>query len=166
MIRKIKNGEIELLDDLIEKYYEDIYSYCYRRLHNKDMAQDATQEVFLKFCKSINTYNHVGKCKNYLYIIARNLCINLLKKPECLHLEDIDKAESDSSKIIVNKNYIEDKLNKLPESQKEVIILRFYNDLKIKDIAKITNTNISTAKYRLFQGLKTLKNLFSKEDWF
>lgn len=169
LIRRIKSGETEALDVLITQYYNDIYTYCYRRLGNKHDAQDVTQEVFLHFCWNFDNYTQKGKCKNYLYVIAHNLYINVLQKKTPIPLEDIEKEGLSSNDVAVDKfeeaNSIKIALNKLPEEQKEAILLRFYHDFRLKDIAQIMNSGLSVTKYRLSQGLKTLSKLLSKEDW-
>lgn len=169
LIRRIRSGNTDALNVLIQKYYNDIYTYCYQRLGNKHDAQDVTQEVFLHFCWNFDNYTQKGKCKNYLYTIAHNLYINVLQKKTPIPLEDIEKEGLSSNDVAVDKfeeaNSIKIALNKLPEEQKEAILLRFYHDFRLKDIAQIMNSGLSVTKYRLSQGLKTLSKLLSKEDW-
>ncbi len=169
LIRRIKSGDTEALDELIQKYYNDIYTYCYRRLGRQPDAQDATQETFLHFCRNFDSYTQRDKCKNYLYIIAHNLCINTMQKKTPIPLED-EELESLTGKDaerekVETANSVKAALNALPEEQKEVIQLRFYDDLKLKDIAQIMSSGLSVTKYRLNQGLKTLSKLLSREDW-
>lgn len=169
LIRRIKSGDAGALDLLIEKYYNDIYSYCYRRLGQACNAQDITQEVFLHFCRNFDSYTHKGKCRNYLYVIAHNTCINAMKKKIPIPQEEVAQecASGDEATIdcFETGDMIKTALNQLPEEQKEVILLRFYHDLKLKEIAQIMDAGLSVTKYRLSQGLKTLEKLLSKEDW-
>lgn len=169
LIRRIKSGDAGALDLLIQKYYNDIYSYCYRRLGQAYNAQDITQEVFLHFCRNFDSYTHKGKCRNYLYVIAHNTCINAMKKKIPIPQEKVphECASGDEATIdcFETGDMIKTALNQLPGDQKEVILLRFYHDLKLKEIAKIMDAGLSVTKYRLSQGLKTLEKLLSKEDW-
>lgn len=169
LVKKIKSGDTEALNELILKYYNDIYSYCYRRLCNKENAQDITQDVFLSFCRNFKNYTERGKCKNYLYVIAHNLCINESRKKTPIPVENIEIGDSYGNNTLENKfeteGSVEAALNQLPEEQKDVILLRFYHDFKLKDIAKIMNSGLSVTKYRLGRGLKILSTLLSKEDW-
>lgn len=80
LIKNIISGETECVDQLMQCYYNDIYIYCYTHLNDKYLAQDITQEVFLKFLQNINSYLHTGKLKHYLYIIAKNLIRDYGKK--------------------------------------------------------------------------------------
>lgn len=167
LIRRIKSGDTAALDALIQKYYNDIYTYCYRRLGCQPDAQDATQETFLHFCRNFDSYTQKGKCKNYLYVIAHNLCVNTMQKQTSIPLEDVEQESLTSAERekVETADSVKAALNALPEEQKEVIQLRFYHDLKLKDIAQIMSSGLSVTKYRLNQGLKTLSRLLSKEDW-
>lgn len=169
LIWRIKSGDPDALDVLIQKYYNDIYTYCYRRLENQQDAQDIAQEVFLHFCRDFDAYTQRGKCKNYLYVIAHNLCINTMRQKTPIPLEDIESEDSSDVKIPAERfeatDSVQAALNQLPQAQKEVILLRFYHDLKLREIAQIMNSRLSVTKYRLGQGLKTLSKLLSKEDW-
>ena len=98
-----------------------------------------------------------------------NVC-NTYFNENKVDLEELDVNQnyndSDSDRLmkIEQKDIIFKALNKLPEKQKEVIILKYYEDLKIKDISKILNENISTIKSRLKQGLEKMEMYLGKED--
>ena len=103
----------------------------------------------------------LGKFQNYLLTIAANTCNNYFKKAKPTYtdlnaLDIIDDTNDTLEKVIENENKIEVRraLHSLPDYQKEVIILRFYHNLKIREIAKITKSNIPTVKSRLRQGLQ------------
>ena len=169
LIQRIKSGDIDSLERLIQKYYGDVYAYCYRKLGHQGDAQDVTQEVFLHFCRNFENYVQRSKVKTYLYTIAHNLCINAMRVKKPLSLEDV-KIESFTCKNVKENQFetadsIQAALNELPEEQKEVILLRFYHDFKLREIAQITGSGLSVTKYRLSRGLKTLSKLLSREDW-
>ncbi len=129
-----------------------------------DTAADITQDVFLKLLENIHAVRMVGKFQNYLLTIAANTCNNYFKKAKPIYTDlttfDItDDTGSALERAIQNENMIEVRkaLHTLPDYQKEVIILRFYHELKIREIAKITESNIPTVKSRLRQGLQKIK---------
>lgn len=106
----------------------------------------------------------LGKFQNYLLTIAVNICNNYFKKtkPTYTVLESLDVTDgTDSSfeKIMQDENKLEVRraIDTLPDYQKNVIILRFYHELKIREIAKITKSSVPTVKSRLQQGLKKLQ---------
>lgn len=169
LIYKIQHGNKELLEKIIQKYYDDIYRFCFYKTGNASISYDLTQETFLKLIKYIGIYRHKGKFKGYLLTIAMNVC-NTYFNENKVDLEELDVNQnyndSDSDRLmkIEQKDIIFKALNKLPEKQKEVIILKYYEDLKIKDISKILNENISTIKSRLKQGLEKMEMYLGKED--
>lgn len=128
-------------------------------------AADITQEVFLKLLENIHNVKVPGKFQNYLLTIAANTCNNHFKKARPAYtdvetLEIPDGTDSAFEKIIQeeNRREVHRAVNALPDGQKEVIILRFYHNLKIREIAKITKTGIPTVKSRLRLGLKKLQH--------
>lgn len=165
MIKKIQAGDTEAFDILVRKYYSVIYQFCYRRLNgDTDTAADITQDVFLKLLENIHTVRMLGTFQNYLLTIAANTCNNYFKKAKPTYtdlnaLDIIDDTNDTLEKVIENENKIEVRraLHSLPDYQKEVIILRFYHNLKIREIAKITKSNIPTVKSRLRQGLQKIE---------
>ena len=168
-IRKIKSGDAGALEELIRKYYGDVYAYCCRRLGRKQDAEDATQEVFLHFCRNFGRYAQRGKCRNFLFVIARNLCADVFraKTPVPVGSAGPDRPAEDGAGETRAEaaDSIRTALGRLPEEQKEVILLRFYHDFTLREIARITDSGLSVTKYRLHQGLKTLSKLLKKEDW-
>lgn len=122
----------------------------------------------MKLLENIQAVRPLGKFQNYLLTIAVNTCNNYFKKakPAYTDLESLDITDgTDSSveKIIQDENQSEVRraIDTLPDYQKEVIILRFYHELKIREIAKITQTSIPTVKSRLRQGLEKLRLYFN-----
>lgn len=150
---------------MVRKYYGVIYQFCYRRLNgDTDTAADITQNVFLKLLENIHAVRMLGKFQNYLLTIAANTCNNYFKKSKPIYtdLDSLDIADNTDSALesmIQNENSIEVRkaLHTLPDYQKEVIILRFYHDLKIREIAKITKSSIPAVKSRLRQGIQKMK---------
>lgn len=127
-------------------------------------AADITQEVFLKLLENIQAVRLLGKFQNYLLTIAVNTCNNYFKKAKPTYtdlesLEITDGTDSSFEKMIEDENKLEVRraIDTLPDYQKEVIILRFYHELKIREIAKITQSSVPTVKSRLQQGLKKLQ---------
>ena len=124
----------------------------------------------MKVLENIRAVRGIGKFQNYLLTIAANTCNNDFKKAKPIYtdltaFEIADDTDSALEKVIKEENAKEVRraLSILPDCQKEAIILRFYYDLKIREIAKVTNANVSTVKSRLQQELKKLRR--SLEDF-
>lgn len=164
-----KKSNIPSIEEVITMYYEDIFSFLCRRMPNFQDAEDVTQIVFLKLAKNTSSYNEQGKLKNYLFRMAINASNDFYRKK--VYYAPIDEVSEQASDdllpidIIIedeSSRKIKNALLSLPEFQRDTIILRFYQDLTFKDIARITNTNVSTSKSRYKQGLKKLSKIIKK----
>lgn len=159
---------------LIERYYDDIYRYCYYKTGNATLSYDLAQETFLKMVRYLDTYREKMKFKAYLFTIALNICNDHFRKQK-VTFEDIDTsvlAEKEDtlyhgrSQISQweTADYIQHALKQLPDIQKDAVILHYYYDYKIREIAAITGVSSATVKSRLNQGIKKLKQFIRKED--
>ena len=168
IINKIKMGDPDAWDILVHKYYDSVYFYCVRRCYGDcDIASDLTQDIFLKLVESLPRYRFIGKFQNYLYTMAVNTCNNYLKKRHIEQIELTDNFTTDLDTSLIDeilhderKETVQKALDLLPEIQREVVILRYYHDLKVKDIATITGVGVSTVQSRIYQGLRKLERNF------
>ena len=126
----------DICSSLLSDKWNLIYKYCYYHVGNSNAAQDITQEVFLKFLKHIDRYKEYGKLRNYLYVIAKNCIRDYLRKAKQVNLETViegfDYGGIDRKLEQLN---IWEVINSLEEIGKEIIILRYYQDFRIKDIS-------------------------------
>lgn len=173
LIKRIQNGDTEAFETLVQKYYQNIYNFCVRRCNgNTTLAADLTQDTFLKLIEHIQQYRLTGKFINFLLTIAVNTCNNHFKKksPDIVDMDTLSAVPSNlniSEEVLRQENakIIQQAIDRLPDMQKEVVILRFYHDRKLKEIAAITGVSLPTAKSRLKQGLDKLKRYLDKEDF-
>lgn len=173
LIRRIQNGDPEAFETLVRKYYQNIYQFCVRRCNGDTaLAADLTQDTFLKLIEHIQQYRLTGKFINFLLTIAVNTCNNHFKKksPDIVDMDTLSAVPSNlniSEEVLRQENakIIQQAIDGLPDMQKEVVILRFYHDRKLKEIAAITGVSLPTAKSRLKQGLGKLKRYLDREDF-
>ncbi len=157
---------MEAFEKLINQYYDNIFSYLFHKVGNMELAEDLTQEVFLRLVNTLSRYRPTGKFSNYVFTIAVNAANDYFRKNKQLIQEDLNSLSIDAG-IDIEEIFIEQEqyrhlkaaMKKLPDMQKDTILLRYFHKMKIKDIAKITGTNPSTVKSRISQGLSKLKIL-------
>lgn len=118
----------------------------------------------MNFFKSLNRYEHYGKARNYLYTIAGNLCKNSYKQKLELALEDLDQVTDSIENDIDKKLDMNSSLMKLPLELREVIVLYYFQDFKLKEIAVILEIGLPLVKYRLAKAKEKLKVIFLEED--
>lgn len=159
------------MEKLINRYYDNIFSYLLRKVGSIELAEDLTQEVFLRLVNTLSRYRPTGKFSNYIFTIAVNAANDYFRKNKSFIQEEFNPIDVDAG-IDIEGIFIEQEqhtllkeaLGKLPDMQKDTILLRYFHNMKIKDIAKITGTNPSTVKSRISQGLNKLKILLSEVE--
>lgn len=153
------------LEELMMEHYQDIYSYCYRHVGERELAQDLTQMTFLRLWQNKERYSHCGKLLNYLYTIAGNLCRDWFKKRKDFPLEDLtqDRMESDRKDDSDTVLSVRSALARLSFQHRNIILLYYYHGFTAVEIAQITHTPLPTVRYRLHRAVRQLQ-LFLKEE--
>ena len=147
----------------IEEQYDKIYRYCYFKLYDKQLAQDITQEAFLRFYRQGLSFDN-GKELPYLYTIAKNLCIDEFRKQTVDSIEELEnEATSDPSEEWIDALVLKSIVSKLPNDEQELLFLRYTNELPITSICKITGLSRFAVYRRLSKSLKWLKEELKKE---
>ena len=140
----------------IEEQYDKIFRFCYYRVHNTDTAQDLTQETFLRFMNS--DYKERGEQIRYLYTTARNLCIDESRKARMDELPEDFSDEGNGADDLIRKIEVNQALDKMPEEDRELLILRYMNEVPLSDICKI----MGISRFALYRKLNSVKRDFIK----
>ena len=149
----------------IEEQYDKIYRYCYFKMYDDQIAQEITQETFLRFCKQ---ELNLGSDKElpYLYTIAKNLCIDHFRKRTVESLEEItEEVIDDPTEDLISNLTLRMTISKLPEDEQELIFLRYVNEVSITTICKITGLSRFAVYRKLSKSLKWLKEELLKEGF-
>lgn len=161
LIRRMKQGDEQAIEDFVRKYYPTILRYC--RVHIQDLgyAEDMTQETFARFFRTLPQYQHYGKAANYLYVIAGNCCRDHCKKHRELPLEDLPEAAEDT---LEDRMDVRLALGKLPKEFRETAVLFFVQGLKQAQIAKILGIGVPLVKYRVKRARTLLAAMLETEE--
>ena len=155
----------EILIDYIENNQEKLYRVAFSYLKNEESALDVVQESIEKALKNIEQLKEKEYIKTWFYRILINECLQYIKKNKRIitcELQEIENKIEWNDNITTEGIDIYNHIQKLNEKVRTVIILRFFEDMKIEEIATITKTNVNTVKSRLYKGLKELKNLIER----
>ena len=149
---------IEYIKENQEKMYKTAFTY----VHDRDEALDIVQESIAKALQNINKLKYEEYVKTWFYRILINESLQHIKKNKRNNLYEIENLENeiaDYSEIPIENIEIYKCINKLNEKIRTVIILRFFEDMKIEEIAYSTRTNENTVKSRLYKGIQELKKM-------
>jgi len=171
--RALKQRDPDLLDRLIEQYQFRLFRYLIHLTGSQERAEDFFQETWLRVLERGHQYDGKWKFEAWLFAIARNLVLDWhrRKKPQSLEAmagpdEDAtpfdvqdEKAESPLQQVLHAEasTGVRAGLERVPAIYREVLVLRFQEELQLDEIAGVTGVPLSTVKSRLYRGLEVLK---------
>lgn len=162
----------ELMNEMMSEYGQDILRLVYSYVNNKEVAEDLTQDIFVKFYKSLHTFKGKSKLKTWLWRIAINHCKDFLKSWYNKHVSIVEvttyiKTKKEMVEEVIIQKEADDQLisvlMELPIKYREVIYLYYYEELLIKEIAVLTQVSVSTVKTRLRRAKELLENRLEEQ---
>ena len=144
----------------IEKEYEKIYRYCYFRTKHVQMAEDITQETFLRFFGS--SYRDTGRPLAYLYTIARNLCVDAFREQKMMPLTE-EAVDSGFENQVVTNLALEEAMQTLTKEEQELLLLRYVNGLSFAVLCDMYHESRFALYRRLSKITKKLEGRLSDE---
>ena len=166
LISDCRRGDRNALETLVRRYEKPIYNVAYRMLGNPDDAADITQIAFLKVFENLDRYNPKFKFFSWIYRIAVNESINLLKRRG--HLEPFDDRQAsnlrDPEEMVEAErlcNCVQEVLMELQEEYRAVIVLRHFTECSYHEIGGILQIPDKTVKSRLYTARQIMKDKLS-----
>lgn len=168
----LKRQDPDLLDRLIVQYQHRLLRYLLYLTCNREVAEDLFQEVWMRVLMRGAQYNGNARFDTWLFTIARNLVIDMRRKRTMVSLEELCDASDDERPMefasadptpldryqnVEDRERIAGAMLKLDPLHREVLVLRFHEELSLEEISKVTNAPLSTVKSRLYRGLAALK---------
>jgi len=178
LLFKAKNKDPEAYSKVYDLYADRIYRFVFFKINNQEEAQDLTSEVFLKTWQYITSGKDILNLNAYLYKVARNLVIDHYRKASQKEVSidalaggieslaetaDLKVEETKALEDKLQMEKIEVKLMGLKDEYREVIILRYVDDLSIGEIAEIVVKKKGAVRVILFRALNALKELMGEE---
>jgi RNA polymerase sigma-70 factor (ECF subfamily) len=180
LVSNYAQGNNSAFDILLNRHKETVYSYIYFIVRNRELAEDIFQETFVKAIITIKQgrYTENGKFRAWISRIAHNLIIDNYRQEKNEQTISNDECEVDLfNNQKLSDGTIEDEMIKsqiltdvkklieyLPENQKEVLLLRYYQDLSFKEIADITGVSINTALGRMRYAILNMRRLAEEKN--
>jgi RNA polymerase sigma-70 factor, ECF subfamily len=155
------------IDEIMNRYGQDILQLVYSYVNNKEVAEDLTQDIFVKCYKALHTYNGKSKLKTWLWRIAINHCKDFLKSwyNKNVIVSDEEPFNNKTRKEMIEQVVMQQEedyqlitaIIALPIKYREVIYLYYYEELPIKEVALLTDVGENTVKSRLRRAKDLLK---------
>src|SRR5881296_4228431 len=177
LMLRVKQGDRSAFEELVDKYKQPVMNLVYRTLPDATEAEDLAQHVFLQVFKSAGRYQVSAKFSTWLFTIARNLCLNEIRRRsrhpadsmDATHPEQADqpwqqfedrKTPSPPDSLLQGEleAKIEQALAELPENQRTAILLCRQDELSYEDIAEVLGCSLSATKSLIHRGRETLKH--------
>lgn len=169
LIAGVKSGDKAALDQLVRRWYPQIYGYVFKLVAHEQDAYDITQDVFVAMLQNIHTFYPWRKFQSWLFTIAHNKCMDyfrLQKRVISGEAIDLDKpAPSPSLDDLVTASVsVKNALAQLSAVQREAIILFYFYQFTAKEISHMTHAPLPTVKSRLSSAKRSLAKLL-REDF-
>jgi RNA polymerase sigma-70 factor (ECF subfamily) len=171
IIKRCREGNLSSFKKIVDKYQRPMIALAYRMLGNYEDARDISQEAFVRAYRSIDLFDESRKFSSWLYRIATNLCIDMLRKRKKQTAYNTLGNDSFGSTTENPLSELEKKdrhailmrsINRLSPRQKAVIVLRDIRGLLSKEVAKILDCSEATVRAHLFVARKRLRKIYTK----
>jgi RNA polymerase sigma-70 factor, ECF subfamily len=184
LIKRYQNGDARAMDALIDRHHRQLFGFLYRSLGNRERAEDAYQEVFLKVVRSAPSYQPSARFAAWLYTIARHVVIDMARRDKYRETESLDQEvfedggvarvemtpsdDPDPEEEVTGMELattLEQAISALPDEQKEVFLLRERAGLSFKEIADLTKAPLNTVKTRMHYALNRLRKTLTEQGY-
>jgi len=172
LVHRFQNGDTGVFDDIMKLFQERALSLAYYRTGRREDALDIVQEAFIRMYKMLPDWKPKASLFTWLYRVIVNLSVDrgrALARAGKVSLDDLpepldEKADHNPRAVLEGKEtaaVIEEAVAELPPKQRDVFILRQYQHLRLKEIAKIQGCSVGAVKANLFQALRKLRDSLS-----
>ena len=179
LVKSYVAGDENALASLIKRHQSKIFGFIYSKVGDRDVSDDIFQDTFIKVIKTLksNSYNEEGKFLPWVMRIAHNLIVDHFRKnkkmPMFRETEEFsifsimtDNNPNIEAQMITTQveNDLQKLIEELPNDQKEVLVMRIYQDLSFKEISELTGVSINTALGRMRYALMNLRKVIEKHQ--
>ncbi|MBI4558355.1 MAG: sigma-70 family RNA polymerase sigma factor [Candidatus Hydrogenedentes bacterium] len=180
---RLCRGDADALAGLVQRYQNDIFRFCLHYVRDVERAKELAQETFIRVYVARARFDESRKFRPWILCIARNLCLNDLKRKKTVSMESLDEYASTAREESANAPWMSDGpdgqliaterrevlarlLNTLDDEAREIVTLRFFEKLAARDIAEIVGSTEGAIRTRLHRILRSLrdKKIDGKED--
>lgn len=171
LIRKMADGDVRALNEIYARHGSMLLGYLSARVNNRQLAEEILQDVMLAVWENAASFEARSKVKTWLLVIARNRAINSQRRKQLpvININDVFNLSSDETGPMEalekreQRVQVREAIRKLPEGQREVLVLVFYHQLTGPECAEVLDISEGTVKSRLHRAKENLKRLIAQE---
>ncbi len=168
IMEAVKSGDLQQASMLFERYNKRIFNFLAQLTMDRTLAEDLTQNVFLRIIKYRNSYKHGARFQPWIYQIARNIFSDHynMQKNRMSGFVDVEKVQdhmpdSDESHLMDEREkLLHRSMAKLDEDQRELLILTRFQQMKYEEVAVIMNTTVANIKVRVHRAIAKLRDYY------
>lgn len=172
LIELVKNGELDYYEDLITRYRRVVFNFAYLKLNDPSVAEDVSQETFLKAYRSLAKYNPEYKFVTWLLAICNNVCINHFnqEKKKIVYLRQkaleagIPPSRPDAFELLDTTDFVRSLIKDLEREDRLLLMLRFWQELSHNEISEIMEMPSGTVRSKLCRLLKKLRETLGRKS--
>jgi RNA polymerase sigma-70 factor (ECF subfamily) len=168
-----QNGNMAAFEALYDRYNKRLFHFILRFVRERALAEDILQETFIRLLKGRRKYRKGFRFSTYIFTIGRNLCLDALKNWERRHVlvgqednimraSDPIKSPSRTLEESEMREILKSEIQKLPQDQREVLLLSKYSRLSFKEISQIVGSTPAAVKQKVYRAMLTLKQSLKK----
>lgn len=161
-----RRGSEELFEKIYDTYYENVYRYIYSSVKDKKKTEEIIDEVFTKLYKNIDKIHDAAHSKAFVFKIAHSEINNFYgNNDKVISIKEFLGKEKEAKKFTnINRrneiSCVKDMIEQLPHETKDMINMRYYGNLKFKQIAEVTNTAEKETRHTIFKAVKKVSQMF------
>lgn len=164
LITRFRAGDMQAVETLFWRYADAVMAYATRLLGNRNDAEEVLSEVFIRAFEGCMGYRAEGTFKAWLFRIARNCCIDRMRQPRLLSLEEGMELTGDDPGDIELRLAVQRVLHQLPEEYQTVLLLCDVEEFTAKEVAQMLNRTVPSVKGMLYRARAALRDALS-EEW-
>ncbi|HEY0159679.1 MAG TPA: RNA polymerase sigma factor [Thermoanaerobaculia bacterium] len=172
LMKIVQAGDYSPASELYDRHSKWIYNFASRILRNPELAEDATQEVFLRMIRHAHTFKDNASLRTWLYAITSNWCRDYFRRADNQAVKEGDEvlatlqapfAERPDQRIEQSSTarMVKAALDKLTHDQREAIVLARYHEMSHDEIAKVVGCSVGAVKTRIFRAMESLRNILN-----
>lgn len=180
LVRLAQRGEGLAFNILVDRYQQRVTQLVYRYVRDTDTTMDLVQDIFFKIFRNLVMFKGDSKFSSWLFRVATNDCIDHLRRVKVRKEQSLDQYQENGFDVAdeaetanvsgmlqekLERRRIAEALDRLPDIQKSVVILKVYEEMTFDQIAEILNEPVSTVKSRLYKALQSLGGILRQVDF-